>query len=387
MHSVKKRETFYLSGYDPRGARHYYNLYKKESKKQSQINGIDMKISSKKSTDEHIQSWQIDAKSKAFFTKTTYHFLAFDDLIREKWKYSIITLLSSLWFYSKTYLFTGVIFKLIKASPPQAIPLLYPIFYLLCLALLAIFVPLMFYYFTSIYIPYFVAFSFAGLFSFYILKIGLKLGDKLNVLWLLRIYVFSGKYVLEKNKALEERIETFAHTLMKTVKNAKENNVDEVLIVSHSVGTILFVSILSKMLASPDIKKEDLKVISVLTLGQCIPLVSFLETSTVFKKQMQDLVKEKHFTWLDYSSKIDGACFPFVDYYDYAGIETKHTPVALSPRFHLLYTKEAYKSVKKDRFIVHFLYLMSTELEGAYDYFKMTAGHTRVQYSDPKELS
>ena len=53
-------------------------------------------------------------------------------------------------------------------------------------------------------------------------------------------------------------------------------------------------------------------------------------------------------------------------------------PRYLSPRFHTLYTKETYASLSRDKYLAHFLYLMATELEGNYNFIKMTAGDRRL---------
>ena len=378
---VKKREVFYISGYDPRGSRHYYNLYKKESQKQSKINKIKVDVSAKKRTDKHMHSWNIETFFETYTTKTEYNFLAYDDLIRKNWKYSFFSVCKDSWFYIKTYLFTGVLFRLIKASPPQIIVLLYPIVYCLlfvCLAIFAIFASF------SMFAHQGLALLFSLILLYILSSLFLRFGEKFNVFWLLRIYIFSAKYILEENEALELRIENFAQNIVHSIKNAKAKEVDEILIVSHSVGTILMIPVLAKVLEDNNFSQEDTKMISLLTLGQCIPLVSFLKEATQFKTQMASLVEKPYFKWLDYSSIVDGACFPLMDYYKHANIDSKYTPIFLSPRFHTLYSQDVYKRVKKDRFVVHFLYLMSTQLKGEYDYFKMTAGDERLDATNKK---
>ena len=79
---VNRREVFYLSGYDPRGARYYYGLYKKEGALQSKVNGLHLDMSSRNRTAKHVQSLEIKASSKEGETRTNYHFLEWDNLIR-----------------------------------------------------------------------------------------------------------------------------------------------------------------------------------------------------------------------------------------------------------------------------------------------------------------
>jgi len=366
--SVKKRETFYLAGYDPRGARHYYNLYKKEATLQSEVNDIEMEVSSRKKVSPFIYKWKINTSA----TQTNYHFLGYDDFIKKGWRKSTYALLIDLWLYFKTYFLSGVFFKLSKASPPQTIPLLYPVVYLISSLLISLLILYVFTYLLTFYLPIYLSIVVSLYFSYKLLTLLISFGEKVNVFWLLRIYVFSLKYSQDKIENLEQRIDTFVTYIEKEI----DSDTDEILLVAHSVGTILLVPVLSKLLSNSRLTKKGINKISILTLGQCIPLVSFLPNFTKFKNELLDISKHNELCWLDYTSIADGACFPFINYFD--NVNNNFSPKYLSPRFHLLYNKKNYNKLKKDKFTFHFLYIMSTDYEGKYDFFKMTAGNERL---------
>jgi hypothetical protein len=197
------------------------------------------------------------------------------------------------------------------------------------------------------------------------------------VFWILRIYVFALEYAEKDDKTLKERVDKFAEYISKRVENAKKNNADEILIVSHSVGTLLTIPLMKKVfeiLHQKDI--SSLPKISIMTLGECIPIVSVLPKANEYREQMELLSKEKDLIWLDYTTPIDGACFPLLDFYSFSGVKyySVNKPKYLSPRFHTLFSKNTYKRLKKDKYLTHFIYLMSTELDGDYNFFIMTAG-------------
>ncbi len=366
MMSVKKREVFYLAGYDPRGGRHYYNLYKKEALKQSKNDNIQRKISSKKRVNINIHNWQIDTIT----THTNYNFLEWDDIIRNEWEFNILSIFTNLIYAMRVYLFSGIIFKYGKVSPLQMIAAFYPVVYL----------------FLTLYISYLIAFSFLEVFlniyislplavlsMFIAIELLIKLGNRLAVFWLLRIYVFSANYVLTDMKELDKRINKFAKEISDSINSAKDKNIDEVLIVSHSVGTIIMIPILEKALTLTD---GSFKNISIMSLGECIPLVSFLKEAKEYRDSMKNLVLNQNITWIDYTSSIDGACFPLLDYYFHSNVDVDklNLPHFLSPKFHTLYTKESYAKLKKDRYLAHFLYLMATEKDNSYNFFNITSG-------------
>jgi len=369
--NVKRRETFYIAGYDPRGARHYHNLYKKEAIKQSEINNMKFSISSRKRTETNVQSWQIDTSSQEKHTQTNYHYLEWDDIIRENWKKSFFSLFVDLLFYFKTYILAGRFIKYIKVSPRQMIGIFFPIVYLfLSIAISVLFGNFIFHLLNNIY-GIFLG-SIGAIILIYLL---FELGNRLALFWLLRIFVFSGRYVFEEMKTLEERLEQFSTHLAKVIDEAKENNIDEVLLASHSVGAILTIPLLEKTLNKLT-KSIDIE-LSILVLGECIPLVSGINKAKDYKEKMTFLAKREDLFWLDYTTVIDGACFPSLNYFSDAkiNIEKQKNFHFLSPRFHTLFSKEKYNKMRKNRYLTHFVYLMATEYEGKYDFFKMTAGH------------
>ena len=380
---MRKRETFYLAGYDPRGARQYYNLYKKEAALQEKVNAMHMDITARKRSDAHMQSWQITSSSKIdenlFSTHTTYHLLEWDDLVRKVWKKNMLSLFKDLLYVLQRYVFTGIIFKYAKRAPTQMIAAFYPVFYLFTALYLSYLLFSFFFSFLSLYLHVLLSLCFSFVSAYALMRFFLFLGNKMAVFWLLRIYLFALKYVYEEDSALEERLEAFAKNIRNTLLASGKNAVDEVLIVSHSVGTIIAIPIMAKVLQA-GLSKEALSKVSIMTLGECIPIVSFLPNAYEYHEQMSSLASAKSLCWVDYTTPIDGACFPLMDYYQHSGLEIEEhkKPLYLSPRFHTLYTKEHYAALRKNRYLTHFIYLHATDYAGAYDFFKMTAGHQRL---------
>jgi len=376
---IKNRETFYLSGYDPRGSRHYYNLYKKESAKEKE-KGTDFHISKRKKTDKHTSSWSIKLND----TKTNYHFLEWDDIIRKDWKKNFFSLFIDMIVALNHYVFSGVIFKYAKASPVQMIAAFYPVAYLLGTIYITYTLSLILYGFLSIYTNFVLSTIISMLVGFTILTLLTKIGNKFAVFWLLRVYTFAIKYV-KGDVELENRIEEFATLIANTIQDSETKNIDEILIISHSVGTIITIPILEKAFAKLNLDSNLKSKISILTLGECIPVVSFLPKADSYRESMKKLSSYDDICWIDYTTPIDGACFPLLDYYKCSNIETTNKPNYLSPRFHTLFSKSGYSKLRKNRYLTHFVYLMSTELDGVYNFFKISAGKQPLSYYLPKK--
>lgn len=377
---VKKRETYYLSGFDPRGARSYYNLYKKESKKNEKIDDLVCNISSRSKKKEHIQSWSINAthKSNEMRVETQYHFLEWDDIIRVNWKKNFIQMFMVMLSFMHIYFLKGAIVKLAKLTPQGLRPILFPAFYMLLIVLLAylLFIFVFHYASTVLYLP--VAVFLSAIPVYYLIDFFHKLGNKIAVYWVARSMRFYGKYAIDDHSDLDKRIAYFAKTIRESIQYSKENNIDEVLIVAHSAGTVVLMELLYEILKPLD--PNDTKLldnVSVMTLGQCIPLVSFLDNATEYREKMSHISKYT-FDWVDVSAPADAVSLALVDYFVESGITSGNKPNYISPRFHTLFDAKKYKKMKRDLYLMHFLYIMVTDKIGAYNFFQITAGDKRL---------
>lgn len=362
--AVKKRVVYYLSGFDPRGVRHYHALYKEHFKKQSAINAITGSVSSRKKHHNHLHQWEIEAQHNGDNIHTTYRFLSWDDIIRDEWTTGFLNYYKDICLFIRWYLLNGLFLPFSKESPKQLIAGLYPLVYLIGALLIASYGGGQLYQIFQ---------GFSGLFfgigfGVGVLIVSQRLGDKIGVFWLLRIYIFCLHLSKNQIPSMEERIRYFSDQLLNAMN---DDNNDEVLLISHSVGTILSVSVLARLVE----KKVNLEKFAMVTLGECIPLVSFQPNATHYRDELQKIAFGENIFWIDYTAPIDGACFPQHDFMKSSGIDNNGIDLRfLSPRFHTLFDKINYKKLRRDWYTTHFLYLMSNDKSGTYDYFSMTAG-------------
>jgi pimeloyl-ACP methyl ester carboxylesterase len=384
--TVARRYTFYLSGFDPRGGRHYHQLYKQQAALQSSSLGVEWSVSRRQRVSEIVDEWQVIAVEPAMArqTHTTMGFLRWDDIVRRHWASSLSQVLRDLWLFIQGYLLTGLVMRFTRTSPKQLIAGLYPMAFLLltfCIAGLAAFC--MHWGLAHFLGGKGAAFALelvAGLgTAWFVLHCAMKLANRLAVFWLLRIYVFNMRWARGLVPELEHRLEACA---VQIVTALKDPDADEVVVVGHSVGSMLAVSALARALARLKAEQVDLPLhrVVLVTLGECIPLVSFQPEAEKFRQEMHSLAQDDRLLWLDYTAPSDGACFPLLDPVAASGLSSRPGagPRILSPRFFTLFTAERYAQLRRDWYTMHFLYLMASELSGDYDYFKLTAGVTAV---------
>jgi hypothetical protein len=364
--TVKKRIVYYIGGFDPRGVRHYHALYKEHSQKQSKINGIETTVSSRKKIHNHLHQWEIDAIDGGLNVHTTYRFLSWDDIIRAQWSSGLLSYYKDFIYCIIAYIFNGLVFSFAKASPKQMLAAFYPVVYLLGVLFTALYAGMSLYEWWGGWISVIPSVGIAIV----ILLLFEKFGNKIGVFWLLRIYAFSVRWGKGEVYSIEDRIDHFSQEIAKAVR---DEDADEILLISHSVGTILAVSVLARALQK---ESDGWERFAMVTLGECIPLVSFQPNAKDYRHELRQVSQQKDLFWIDYTSPIDGACFPLHDFMHSSGISTENSSIPLyrSTRFHTLYDKITYKKLRRDWYKTHFLYITSTQKSGEYDYYAMTAG-------------
>ena len=378
---VYNREVFYLSGYDPRGYRFYFSLFQKELKKQNAITQKSFNITNRDLKGKGNLSWKVEDRT----AQTNYHYLSWDDIIRKNWTKNHFKLIVEVLYFIKAYLFTGIYKTFAKESKKQLLAGFYPLIFVI-LSLFIIFFAsgiiglLVNNYSNSILGCVAFFFVFYALFKWMI-----HLGNQYAVFWLSRIYAFCAKFSLNEIAHIDERTIEFAQEIFTALKQKQNEKNSEILVVSHSVGTILAIPVIYEIIRLCKSESIDYSKLKLITLGECIPLVSFQKNAQAFNSKMQAIENDDKLLWVDYTSAIDGACFLMLNPLKASGLELnpKNSVRVLSTRFFKLFTKERYQRLRRDWFQVHFLYLMATDYQGEYDYFDITVGSNSLESKIP----
>ncbi|MDQ7085954.1 MAG: hypothetical protein Q9M36_14045 [Sulfurovum sp.] len=204
-----------------------------------------------------------------------------------------------------------------------------------------------------------------------VIKMSLSLSHNIAVFWIFKVLGFYANYINKEDEALNARFTYFAQHLIAHIKEAEKNDIDEILLIAHSAGNIVFINLVSDILNAFALNDKVLSRISIMTLGQCIPMVSLQEGAEGYRQKLED-ISAYHLRWLDYTSAIDPLVFYLYDFFERG--EEKAKIHFLSPRFHTLYESKRYAQIKRGMYLAHFLYLMSNDKIGKYNYFRMTAG-------------
>jgi hypothetical protein len=209
-----------------------------------------------------------------------------------------------------------------------------------------------------------------------VLWIGLALESRYSMYWMMRSYAFTARQATGRTPDLEARLDALAQRL---AQRLAERCDDEVLVVGHSSGAIMAAAIVARSLRQLPARAEGAApALSLLTLGQWIPLLGLLPQAEGFRTELSELATVPGLDWIDFSAPPDGCCFALTDPIAGSGLapagRLPDRPKLLSPRFAEMFDPAGYQALRRDKFKMHFQYLMAAPRPVEYDFFRITAG-------------
>jgi hypothetical protein len=113
-----------------------------------------------------------------------------------------------------------------------------------------------------------------------------------------------------------------------------------------------------------------------LSLGQVVPMVSFLRDAHRLRADLRYLSARDDLTWVDVTAPGDGCAFALCDPVSVSGVAPadKKWPLVFSAQFTRSLSPEKWKALRWRFFRLHFQYLCAFDRPLDYDYFAITAG-------------
>jgi hypothetical protein len=369
---IFRRQVFYLPGYDPFHPRRYRELYRKEARSQAAISGYE--ISQHAKTGAGPFGWHVTAKIDGRRCETDMQVLVWGDIVKASMAQGIgatyLQLVRTAW----VYLGSGALFRLTRLRKGPTIAALYPVAFLLLQLTLALVA------------GFGVAGALSGLIHsaagwvvgpplvWLILRMFRRWDNRVYAYYLMHDYAYSAQARGAYPSELEARMRAFQGQ----IHAALQGGADEVLVVGHSSGAHLGVSILADLIRAglPQGASVGRAQLAFLTLGHVVPMVSFLPEARRLRGDLAYLSARAELTWVDVTAPGDGCAFALCDPVAVTGVSPlgKRWPLVLSAAFTQTLSPERWKALRWRFFRLHFQYLCAFDRPGDYDYFKITAG-------------
>jgi hypothetical protein len=399
---VARRRVFYIPGYDPIHPRRYRELYRTESAAQAEISDYEISIAPKSGGKDF--GWTTNARIDDKETRAEIDVLVWSDIVRRSMGKSIPATYWQLLRTSWTYIRTGALRRLMWLRKGPVIAALYPVGMLILQAVLAKFAGLLAARLLGwglaagfeavagpigrwvptppdappldlsvlVFARIVLMWALGGFVFWRVLQWFKRRDGRFFAYYLMHDYAFSARWLGANPPELEARMAEFRAT----IAGALQDPVDEVLVVGHSSGAHLAVSILADMIRAGEVPKDG-PALAFLSLGQVVPMVSFLPDAERLRADLHYLSQREELTWVDVTAPGDGCAFALCDPVAVSGVAPeagKRWPLVLSAAFTQTLSPERWKALRWRFFRLHFQYLCAFDRPGDYDYFRITAG-------------
>ncbi len=377
---VGRRRVFYIPGYDPFHPRRYRELYRKEGAEQARIGGYRLHLSPRQGQGRY--GWHVAYDGADGGAEADVEVLVWSDIVTASMGRSIAATYWQLARTAWTYVASGALVRLLRLRKGPAIAALYPMAVLLGEALLA---GLLGWAVLALVgragaalwpgapapVPVLAGAALGTLAALAALRWFRRQDRRIFAWYLMHDYAFTASAGGAVPPALRPRLAAFADR----IGAALGEDWDEVLVVGHSSGAHLAVTVLAGLIRRGGVPADG-PALGFLSLGQVVPMVSFLPGAEDLRRDLAFLSARPELTWVDVSAPGDGCAYALCDPVAVSGVAPadRRWPLVVSAAFTRTLSPERRQALKWRFFRLHFQYLCAFDRPDHYDYFRITAG-------------
>ncbi len=372
---VRRRRVFYIPGYDPIHPRRYRELYRTEAAAQAAVSGHVLQLAPKRGAGPY--GWEVAARIEGAEVAARVEVLVWSDIVRDSMRGGVAATYGQLCRTAWIYAGSGALWRLMRLRKGPVIAAFYPVAMLLLQLALALAVgascgAAVAALLRLIGLPGWIGFwpVLAGV-AWRILEWCRARDGRIFAYYLMHDYAFSARWRGANPAALEVRMAEFGVR----IAAALTEDVDEVLVVGHSSGAHLAVSVLADLVRGGLVPASG-PALGLLTIGQVVPMMSFLPKATRLRADLALLGASDRLAWVDVTAPGDGCAFALCDPVAVSGVAPpqQRWPLVISAAFSQTLSPERWAALRWRFFRLHFQYLCAFDRPGDYDYFRITAG-------------
>jgi hypothetical protein len=363
-----KRKVFYIPGYDPIHPRRYRELYRAEAAAQAAISGYDIHLSAK--TGPGGYGWFVDSEIDGRSTRAEFEVMLWSDLVRASMRSGILATYGQMVRTAYIYIASGALWRLMQLRKGPVIAALYPVVMLIGQAAVAVALAYAAGAALSLWHP---GLFWLGLVVIPWVLMGFRRYDnRLFAYYLMHDYAYSAAARGANPSELEARLAQFATRVVAALRS----DVDEVLLVGHSSGAHLAISLLADIERS-GAHQTGGPALSFLSLGQVVPMVSFLPNAHRLRRDLRHMSAQQA---NDPGSMSPRRVMAVPSRFVIRWLSPvwprriKNGPSCCRQLSARPLSAEKWRALKRRFFRLHFQYICAFDRPADYDYFQITAG-------------
>ncbi len=351
MPIAMRRHVFFIAGFDPRGASGYYQRMTEALAPFAVVGPLE-----RRGRYNSLWRW----RAPALGSMTTFEFLHWDDIVGRHWRskgrlQTQIAALRALIIYWRCGLIAragdgarAVRWALLTLGmAPLALVAAALLFALAVGAVGAWAAP----YGAWAAFPALAAALFAGDFAW----------RRLNLEWLAKGFACIVETAQGEAPCWDERCSAFAARIAEVERGGE---VDEIVVIGHSLGAILAMKALACYLACGE---RPVRPIAFATLGNIIPFYTWIEPSRRTMREGEEVANSPFVEWIDVTSGSDPASACRMGPLFGSGAHVSRW----EPEFHRILTPERFRHIRRRPLDFHFQYLKSADCADGFDLVRM----------------
>ena len=199
--------------------------------------------------------------------------------------------------------------------------------------------------------------------------------ERLSLNHLLDDWIFSRRYLRHGDPVLGLRLDGLATDI---VAMAASREVDEIVVLGHSLGAVLAVDLLDRVFKTRPDLGQDGPAIVLVTVGSSIPKIGLHRAATRLRGSLDRIAGAPGLFWVEYQALTDAMNFYKTNPVRLLGSRADG-PLVRTVRISRMLERPYYRRIKRNFFRVHNQFVSGNDRRYAYDYFMLLCGPVPVE--------
>ncbi|UGY20010.1 alpha/beta hydrolase [Bradyrhizobium septentrionale] len=371
---IQRRHVFHIGGYDPITPEEQVERLRRSLSSFEKIWGASSRLSEISNASAINASCNLEAWGPNWKTCITFEMLRWDDLIRRDSGVGLVPRLVQSTVALFDFILTGTVFRYAIASWKYALFFLFPYCCLLLIALCS--AGLSYLVVRPIPATFWVEQLLLGIFLSLAIFISavLWIGPKRRINHILDDAIFSHQFLYGRRSEVDERLNDFAAVIS---RKARAADVDEILIVGHSLGAALSIAAVARALNLDPLLETRGPKLCILTIGATIPKFSLHPMGHQIREAAQLVAGTPAIGWVEYQARDDAISFYRFDPVTLKRIGRDHSegrPKIRRVQIHSMVDPIRFRRHRFNFMQMHYQFLMGNDRRSVYDYCVITCG-------------
>lgn len=358
-----KRVVFHLGGYDFTPPEAAHRRFVRELKRFSKTWTIDAFATAPVVGSDEVV-WRVNARGPNWTSEVDYHLIRWDDVIasaarRPNWQRIPLGLLAL-----GDFVIDGAPRKFARASPLYAAFFFYPVLVLLAFAAISLATGFGAAETTASgtfgVVVSFVTFAFLVTWP----------GRRIALLKVLDDWIFSRAYLRNDQPELNARLDRLAQKIVLTT----QTHLGEILVVGHSLGAVLAVDLIARVLRLRPMIGNDPDRIVFLSVGSSILKIGLHQGGGRLRSDLQQIAAARGVLWAEYQALVDVMNFYHTNPMQIMGLTPDDKPKIRSSPISFMVEPEYYRRIRYNFLRLHCQFVSANTRRTYYDYFMFVCG-------------